>query len=154
MYICTVHLYVHNYVQYPVPLYVHMYIRTVHLYVHMYSTSVCTYVQYLCMYICTVHLYVHMQCCSLTVNRVLLGQSPWDATWDAVAYSWGRKVNFEWKLGLFIMTSVNHTVLPETKWQLQHFIVYFYINVELASKTSHVRLWGKGLSVIEPPSEI
>jgi len=26
----------------------------------------------------------------LTFNRVLLGQSTWDATWDAVAYSLGR----------------------------------------------------------------
>jgi len=28
---------------------------------------------------------------ALTVNRVLLGQSTWDATWDDVVYSWGRQ---------------------------------------------------------------
>jgi len=43
----------------------------------------------------------------LTVNRVLLGQSTWDATWDAVDYSWGRQSQFGWKLGPFIMASVN-----------------------------------------------
>jgi len=67
----------------------------------------------------------------LTVHRVLLGLSTWDATWDAVAYSWGHQsqlwveivmgpVNFGWKLpwgrSYWLLYT---TVLPETKRQLQ-----------------------------------
>jgi len=44
----------------------------------------------------------------LTVNRVLLGQSTWDATWDACIPG-APKVNFGWKLAPFIVGLVNHS---------------------------------------------
>jgi len=63
----------------------------------------------------------------LTVNRVLLGQWTWDATWDVVAYySWGQQsqlgFNFGWKLGPFILAPVDHSP-ARNKCQLRRFLL-------------------------------
>jgi len=65
----------------------------------------------------------------LTVNRVLLGQSTWDACSLYIVKA--DKVNFWWKLGPFIMAPVNHgparnkkttTALKRVYWLWWHML--------------------------------